>query len=443
MMLAPYFAFGNLTRQLRAALMLRKATDWRHFWLWLGTSSLRSIPVSAGAVGMGCIGYGRHAVWEVTEACNLRCRHCHVSSTGAGPDELTTREGMGFVDQLATIEAFRMLVYSGGEPLVRKDIDELLAHSARRGLVNVIATNGTLIDAGRARELKRLGVRGIAVGFDSTDPSIHNEIRRSPTAFDRAMRGIEACKAAGMVVQINFTAMRENLATLPDVIRFCHEIRADIMLCYQLVPMGRGSAIVDSALSAEETRELVSTVRRMQRDAVTIVEPVAAPQYWPHLLGRDHTGEKPPMSGDAFHGCAAGWGLLYVKPNGNVWPCPFVPISGGSVRDKSLREIWEQSDIFMKLRDRSQLKGKCGECENKEICGGCRGKAYAASGDPLGEDPACYLHHAGKPAYKAEFISGREREGGCGGDACPAEQSAHECGPKALEPGSRPSAQVP
>ncbi|MBI5531884.1 MAG: radical SAM protein [Deltaproteobacteria bacterium] len=409
MTLSPYFAVGNLQRQLRAALRMRKATGWRHFGAWLRSNAIRSVPVSAGAIGMGCIGFGRHAVWEVTEACNLRCRHCHATSSSAGPNELTTEEGKRFLDQLAAMPEFRMLAFSGGEPLVRKDIDELLAHSTRRGLVNVIATNGTLIDDARARELRKLGVRGIAVGFDSTDPEIHNAIRRSPTAFDRALRGIQSCKAAGMVVQINYTAMRENLATLPDVIRFCHDIRADIMLCYQLVPMGRGSSIVASALTAEDNQQLVQTIRTLQRDAITIVEPVAAPQYWAHLLDRDDTTAKPEEPSDTFHGCAAGWGLMYVKPDGHVWPCPFIPISGGSVRDRTLSDIWQRSEIFLSLRDRSKLKGTCGSCENRNICGGCRGKAYATCGDPLAEDPCCYLHHRGLPAYQQEFTSGHEQ----------------------------------
>lgn len=399
MALKHYLAAGNLIRQFRSALLLRKTTGWNNFFQWLGTSSLKSIPVSAGAVGMGCIGFGYHAVWEVTEACNLRCRHCHATSSVAGPDELTTGEGYAMLGQLASMKRFRMLAYSGGEPLVRPDIERLLARSKKLGLVNVIATNGTLIDNSRARELKRLGVKGIAVSFDSTDSSIHNHIRRNTTAFERALRGIEACRAAGMVIQINFTAMQENIATLPDVIRFCHDIRADIMLCYQLVPMGRGSKIVDSVLSPEDNRSLVGTVKELQKDSMTIIEPVAAPQYWPHLLGRDNGDPKPAAKGPAFHGCAAGWGLIYVKPNGDVWPCPFVPVSGGNVREKKLKDIWSRSEIFASLSDRKSLKGKCGECENREICGGCRGKAYAATGDPLAEDPTCYIHHAGVPNY--------------------------------------------
>jgi radical SAM protein with 4Fe4S-binding SPASM domain len=391
MVLAPYFAVGDLWRQLRAALLLRRTTGWRHFGRWLWTNGPHTIPVSAGAVGMGCIGYGYHAVWEVTEACNLRCRHCHATSGRAGLDELTTDEGRRFLRELRATRRFRMLAFSGGEPLCRPDLDALVDCARRLGLVSVIATNGTLLDRARALSLRRLGLYGVAVGFDSTDPAIHNEVRQSSSAFERALAGIEAARASGMVVQINFTAMRENLATLPEVIRFCHDIRADIMLCYQLVPMGRGQAIAGSALTPEENLALIETIKTLQRDAITIVEPVAAPQYFPHLLGLDRPGPKPITPGTRFHGCAAGWGLVYVKPNGDVWPCPFVPISGGNLRQTSLGAIWKESPIFRALGDRDQLKGACGACENRHICGGCRGKAYGLTGDPLAEDPACHL----------------------------------------------------
>ncbi|MFA6033800.1 MAG: radical SAM protein [Myxococcota bacterium] len=399
MVILPYISVHNMVRQFRAALLLRKTTGWKHFPHWVRTNGIHSIPVAAGAVGMGCIGFGVHAVWEVTEACNLRCRHCHATSSTASPDELDTREGYAFLDQLSALKGFQMLAYSGGEPLVRPDINDLLAYTKKKGLVSVIATNGTLIDDARARELVKLGVKGIAVSFDSTDPAIHNAIRQSPTAFDRALRGIEACKKAGMVIQLNYTAMKENVDTLPSVIRFAHDIHADIMLCYQLVPMGRGGAIAQSALSPEQNRKLVNTVRTLQKDAVTVVEPVAAPQYWAHLLGRDNLDPKDTIKGGPFHGCAAGWGLIYVKPNGEVWPCPFVPVSGGNVRTTPLAEIHQKSDIFTRLSTRDHLKGKCGECDNRHICGGCRGKAYAVCGDPLEADPTCYLHNTAMPEY--------------------------------------------
>jgi radical SAM protein with 4Fe4S-binding SPASM domain len=399
MAVAPYLSINNLVRQFRAALLFKKTTGWKFFYNWAMTSAFKSIPAAAGAVGMGCIGYGYHAVWEVTEACNLRCRHCHATSDVGGPNELTTKEGFAFIDQLARLPRFQMLAYSGGEPMVRPDIEDLLAYSNKRGIVNIIASNGTLIDLSRARELKRLGVKGIAVGFDSTDPAIHNHIRQNPTAFDRALRGIEACKRAGMILQINYTAMQENIATLDEVVRFCHDIHADIMLCYQLVPMGRGMSIHQSALSPADNQRLVQKLRALQQHAVTIVEPVAAPQYWAHLLNRDNLEQKPLAKGNRFHGCAAGWGLIYLKPDGEVWSCPFIPISGGNVRNRPLLDIWTNSRIFKDLSDRNLLKGKCGQCDNRNICGGCRGKAFAATGDALAEDPSCYLHHQEMPDY--------------------------------------------
>ena len=407
MTLRPYLYPQNLVRQFASALLLEKTTGWRHFVPWLFNGAFRSIPVAAGSVGMGCIGFGYHAVWEVTEACNFSCRHCHAKSGKAGPDELTTSEAHQFIRQVRDVGRFQMLVFTGGEPLVRPDIDDLLRYSKSLGLINVIATNGSLIDRKRAVELKKLGVKGIAVSFDSTDRDIHNHIRCNPQAFDLALRAIEACKAAGMVVQFNYTAMTENLATLEDVVHLCHEVHADIMLCYQLVPMGRGGNIADWALSPGQNRELMNTIRRLQKESVTIVEPVAGPQYWPHLLKRDNKDPKPTASRTLFHGCAAGWGLVYVKPNGDVWTCPFVPISGGNVREQSLGEIRKHGDIFVKLRDRSQLKGECGDCANQYICGGCRGKAYAATGDPLGEDPTCYIHHTEKPDY-LEWMHGSD-----------------------------------
>jgi len=392
MPLKPYISFGNLLRQFYSALLLKKTTQWKHFYKWTAAKSFKSIPVAAGAVGMGCIGYGYHAVWEITEACNLRCKHCHATSDQAGADELTTIEGLNFIDSLSELKKFQMLVFSGGEPLMRKDLDEVLFRSRKRGLVNVIASNGTLIDLSRAIELKRLGVKGVAISLDSTDSAIHNDIRRNLKAFELALKGIEACKRAGMVVQINFTAMKENLSTLENVVSLCNEIKADIMLCYQLVGMGRGCDIkYVSALTSEDNRELVSKLRSLQKDSLAIIEPVACPQYWPHLLGKDKDKTQKLIKNHPFHGCSAGWGLLYLKPNGDLWPCPFVPVSGGNIRLNSIADIYGNSEVFVNLKDKNNLKGKCSDCGNRYICGGCRGKAFAKTGDYLAEDPDCYI----------------------------------------------------
>jgi MoaA/NifB/PqqE/SkfB family radical SAM enzyme len=299
--------------------------------------------------------------WQVKE---VSCASKKITSQETGHVRPTISKGTSdhgpgnrgrFIRQVADVGPFQMLAFTGGEPVFRREIDELLHCSKRHGLVNVIATNGTLIDSKRAAELKKLGVKGIAVSFDSTDEDVHNYIRRHPNAFDLAPRAINACKQSGTVVQLNYTAMNENLSTLEEVVRFCHKIRADIMLCYQLVPMGRGQQIVDSTLSPLQNEQLVKTLRKLQRDSVTIVEPLAALQYWPCLLKRDNSHPKSVARSTLFHGCAAGWGLVYVKPNGDVWPCPFVPIHGGNVREVPLSRVWKHGDVFRMLRDSIHL----------------------------------------------------------------------------------------
>ncbi len=397
MALGPYLSPVNLGRQMGAALLLRRTAGWRRFGQWLTGAAWRSIPAAAGAVGMGCIGYGYHAVWEVTGDCNLRCAHCHARSSRPRADELDTNEARRLIAGVASIRRFRMLVFSGGEPLVRPDLDALLDAARRAGLVPVVATNGLLLDRARARELRRLGVACAAVSLDSCDPALHNRLRGHPRAFELAAAALEACRAEGMATQVNFTARRSNLDSLPGVARLADAAGAAIMLCYQLVPAGRGAELAGETLGVEENRRLLATVRELQRDLRTIIEPVAAPQYWAGLLGRGGVaGDRParPVRPTFFHGCAAGWGLVYIKPDGEVWSCPFVPVSGGNVREQPLRRIWRSGAIFEELRRRDRLQGACGSCPSRRICGGCRGRAFAASGSALAEDPVCPLRYS-------------------------------------------------
>lgn len=408
-MLGPYLHLANLARQLGSALLLREQTGWSRFSVWLGRGAMRSIPVAAGSVGMGCIGFPYHPVWEVTQACNLRCIHCHAASEEPAHDELTTSEGYALIDQLAAERRFGMLVYTGGEPMVRGDLFDLLAHSKKTGLVNVIATNGTLIGTPEAKELKRLGVKGLAISLDHTSPDEHNRIRGNPTAFERALGGMQACRDEGILLQVNFTAMAANLDNVVEMLRLCDELGASIILCYQLVPVGRGKRV--SALTVEENAALMEKIARLQTDLSLVVEPVAAPQYWAFLISRaTRNGHmRNALARRLFHGCTAGWGLVYIKANGEVWPCPFVPLSGGNVRCQSFGDIWRNSRLFQDMRDRNKLKGSCGSCDQRFICGGCRGKAYAASGDPLGEDPICFLRDQSPPGVRDVCDKGDKR----------------------------------
>jgi radical SAM protein with 4Fe4S-binding SPASM domain len=347
---------------------------------------------------MGCIGFPAHPVWEVTQGCNLACIHCHASSGDAGPEELTTEEGFKLLEEIASVDAFRMLVLTGGEPLVRKDLFELLRYAGALGLKLVIATNGTLITDKVARRLKEAGVVGVAISLDAADPAVHNFIRDNENAFDRAMRGIEAARKAGLVLQLNYTATKYNIGQLEDTIDLVNSLGGDIMLAYQLVAVGRGQEVKTSALAIGENRELSALIRRKQRGSRTIIEPVAGPQYWPYLM--EHHGKpgrlKMALGKTFFHGCAAGRGFVYVKANGDVWPCPFVEVSAGNVRRASFVDLWKTSDIFVNLRNRATLKGRCGECQYHEMCGGCRGRAWATTDDYLAEDPLCFINQEGR-----------------------------------------------
>ncbi len=384
-----------LLRQMGSVLLMGYLNRWRHFPRWLIHHGFKSIPVANGSLGMGCIGYPGHPVWEVTGACNLKCIHCHAVSDKAHPDELSTDEGKKLIDMLAENSEFRTLIYTGGEPLVRPDIFELLKHSQQAGLANIIATNGTLIDEEMAFKLKDHGVVCNAISVDAANAEIHDFVRNKPGAFELALRAIEATKKAGILLQINTTAMEYNMPHLPELIDFTDNCGAGIMLMYQLVAVGRGEKIEKATLKKTANKYLSELIAQKQKSAKTIIEPVAGPQYWSYLLEKEgiRDGLLLKLAGFVFHGCSAGRGFVYIKANGDVWPCPFVEASGGNIREMSFNKIYYESEIFQNLRRREEkLKGICGECTYKTVCGGCRGRAHAYSGDYLAEDPRCYIN---------------------------------------------------
>lgn len=393
--LRPFFSPPSLLcRQLGSALLMGYLNSWHKFPQWLFRHALESIPVSNGALGMGCIGYPGHPVWEVTAACNLNCIHCHAASNQPHHNELRTDEGKRLIDQIAEIDGFRTLIYTGGEPLIRPDIFDLLKHSKETGFANIIATNGTLIDEDMAWKLKEHGVVCNAISLDAADPDIHNFIRRTPKAFDHVLRAMEATKKAGIVLQINTTAMEYNMDHLSGLIDFVDQQDAGIMLMYQLVAVGRGEKIEKATLKKSANHELSKLISQKQSTAKAIIEPVAGPQYWPFLLENKgiQNGLLGRIAEHVFHGCAAGRGFVYIKAHGDVWPCPFVEVNTGNVREKSFKEIYEGSPVFKNLRNREiTLKGLCGDCRYRKICGGCRGRAFAYSGDYLAEDPRCFI----------------------------------------------------
>ena len=384
-----------ILRQLGSALYVGALVRWRELPRWIVTYGFKCIPAAAGSWGMGCIGFPAHPVWEMTAACNLRCIHCHASGGEPAADELTTEEAKRLLDQLSEVSEFRMVAYTGGEPLVRDDLFELLAYSQSLGFTNTLATNATLIDDEVARRLARYGVVIGAVSLDGFDAATHDYVRGQPGAFEAALRGIRALQRAGIPLHINITAMEYNMDQLEPLMELVDELETAILIMYQLVPVGRGEEIAEAALDLGANERLIRFMAQAQRTARAIIEPVAGPQYWPFLLQRAGIRDGPllRLAEMVFHGCSAGRGFVYIKPNGEVWPCPFIEVSCGNVRQTPFQTIWATSPVFEDLREREErLQGRCGECSYRRLCGGCRGRAWATTGDYLAEDPSCFIH---------------------------------------------------
>lgn len=344
---------------------------------------------------MGCIGFPNHPVWEMTTACNLNCIHCHTAGGSPREDELTTDEGKRLLTELTQITQFRMMAFTGGEPLMRHDLFELLAYSRALGFYNTIATNATLVDDQVAKRLCNNGVVIAAVSLDGFTAETHDKIRGLPGSFEKAVSGMRALSNAGILLHINITAMEYNIAQIEQLMALVDELKTAILLIYQLVPVGRGRVIEHAILDKNANEWLIEFMARAQRQTDAIMEPVAAPQYWSFLLKKARISSGMPLwlAEKVFHGCAAGRGFIYIKPDGAVWPCPFIELSCGNIRETSFQEIWSGSEILNGLRRRERsLKGQCGACEYRRLCGGCRGRAWVSTSDYLAEDPCCFLH---------------------------------------------------
>lgn len=384
-----------VARQAGSALAIAMLTRWRKMPQWFLEYGFKCLPGAAGARGMGCIGFPDHPVWEMTTACNLKCVHCHTQGGATRADELTTDDAKRMLDGLARVKNFRMMAFTGGEPLMRPDLFELLAHARDLGFANTIATNATMIDDTAARALRARGVVIAAVSLDGFTAQTHDRIRGLPGAFDRAVQGMRRLTRAGILLHVNITAMGYNVAQLDDLMELVDELGTSILLIYQLVPVGRGRSIPAAVLGREANERLTKFMARAQGQTNAIMEPVAGPQYWPYLLKRARVSSGLPrwLAEKIFHGCSAGRGFVYIKPDGAVWPCPFIEVSCGNVRETPFTDIWSGSPIFERLRRREWLlEGACGQCPYRRLCGGCRGRAHALTGDLMAEDPCCFIH---------------------------------------------------
>ncbi|MFH1069196.1 MAG: radical SAM protein [Candidatus Glassbacteria bacterium] len=352
-----------------------------------------------GDGGPGPLGHQLRLVfWETTAGCNLTCRHCRrldICGTGLAPGDMETEEALRFVEDIAAF-ARPILVLSGGEPLIRKDIFRIARRAADLGLPVALATNGVLIDDTLADRIVASGVRRVAISFDGATPEVHDEFRGLPGSFDLAVAGFRRLKARGMNLQVNSTIARHNDHQLDQIVTLAKALGADALHFFMLVPVGCGVELSRSQqLTPERYEEVLNWVydKTLENPGLQI-KATCAPHYFRIILergGRDMLtkGHGHGTLHQMTRGCLAGTAVCFVSHKGQVFPCGYLPVEAGNVRETPFREIWSESSLFATLRDTGNLTGKCGLCEYKNVCLGCRARSFGETGDYLAEEPYC------------------------------------------------------
>lgn len=350
--------------------------------------------------------------WNITLKCNLKCAHCYINASSKAPSSmLSTEEAKKLIDQIAEISR-PLLILSGGEPLLREDIFEIIRYGKEKGFKIGLGSNGILIDDGTARKLKEAGVDTVSISLDSSSPEKHDEFRGVKGSWEKAVNAIKALRKNSILTQVNTTVTRQNYDEIGEILALSEELGAENFHLFFLVPTGRGVKIED--ITPEMYEEMISqTLKNLSRRKLN-VKFSCAPQF---MRIAQQTGMQMRHVQASMRGCIAGLYYCRIYPTGDVTPCPYLPIKLGNIRDKAFKEIWFNSPVLKDLRNPEKLKGKCGLCKYKYICGGCRARAYGLTtnfidfcgdlhepselkGDYLTEDPWC-IH---KPELKKEEV---------------------------------------
>lgn len=317
----------------------------------------------------------RMLFWESTVRCNLSCSHCRRIET-SDDNELSTAEAKTMFASLAELSR-PVVVFSGGEPLLRDDWEELVRAAADMQLPTALATNGTLIDDSVAGRISDAGFRRVAVSLDGADADTHDRLRGQAGAFASAVAGMEALRRADVPVQVNCTVSRRNVAQLDRLRDLSRSLGAEAMHLFALVPVGCGVEPAQTdMLASPDYAGVLRWAEGLVGDGDLELRLTCAPQQV-RVLSQD------------ARGCLCGVSVMFIGHTGTAFPCGYLPVDCGSLRQRSAADIWRDSEVFAALRDRSQLLGACGACEDRQACAGCRARAYAATGNYLSADPTC------------------------------------------------------
>ncbi len=337
--------------------------------------------------------------WNITLRCPLRCSHCYVDAGLREPEGvLTTHEAFRVLDQIRRTGS-PVVVLSGGEPLMRDDLEAITRYGTELGLRMVLGTSGYFLNPERAERLRNAGIRAAAISLDAATPDVHDALRGVPGSWERAVSAIRSCQDAGIPVQINMTALRPDAGDVESVVRFGKGLGVRDYQVFFPVPTGRARG--NAPATPQDYETVIREVLLAHRDGDVNLRPTCAPQF---RRIADQAGILNPAWG---RGCIAGITYCRIYANGDVTPCPYLPARAGNVRETPFDEIWAASPLFAALRDPSRLAGKCGRCEYRDVCGGCRARAYrgpdmtsprwcdglerpaAGAADVCGEDPWC------------------------------------------------------
>lgn len=326
--------------------------------------------------------------FAVTKKCNLRCRHCHYNAGSFADDELSFEEAKDVIDQVADFWDEAKLTLTGGEALLREDFFELAAYASSKLDHIDLASNGTLIDERIAGKLKDNGVKQAIIGFDGVGEA-HNNIR-GKGAFARAVAGAKAIKAAGLDLLISHCITTENPYDFKEVFSLANDLGAKTCITFHYIPLGRGEEdLPDTHPDAFFAKNLMELYEQQQKYNNLEICTTTGSQYWVVLRRMHEQGsDVPGFFNRVLPGCRAGKGLISIRDNGDVLPCPLLKLPVGNLRESSLAEIME-TEVMREICEHKNFKGKCRQCKHNDICGGCRVRAYGYFQDYLAEDPLC------------------------------------------------------
>jgi radical SAM protein len=340
--------------------------------------------------------------WELTRACAFACKHCRADAQHQpDPRELSTEEGYRLIDRLAEFGS-PILIFTGGDPMMRRDLFDLIQYATSKGLrCSLTPTATALPTVERLQKAKTAGIKRIALSLDAPSADIHDEFRQVKGSWNRTMQILRNAQEIGLSVQVNTTVTTFNVDLLPEMVPFVEEVQAVQWSVFFLVPTGRAQA--QWLISPEEHEEVFNWLYDLSVTAPFDIKATAAPMYRRVAIERRkaESNSSKPVSfqgagfqyADGLHrptkGVNDGNGFLFISHLGGIMPSGFLPISAGNVRDQDIVEVYRNGKIFHDLRDYSQLKGKCGICDYRDVCGGQRGRAYGITGDYLESDPSC------------------------------------------------------